>query len=693
MRQLMLLALALAGLTAGDTSAQTRKDASRAAAGNGEQLFRLLDKNKDGKLTRNELPRAQQFDALDLNKDGSVTPEEAREAINSLAARRGGFGTLPGGGAPAALEIESPREGPAVRKPSDAGVGRLVPDLAFTDIHGKTGKMSDYRSGKALVIALTGVSCPVSKRFAPALARLEREFADQGVAFLFVNPTASDKPADIRADVQAHGLKGRYVQDKNGALISALGAETSTEVFVIDAARTLVYRGAVSDQYGLAYSLDAARHDYLADALDALIAGRAPLVAATTAPGCALEAKAAKPDAKTAVTYHNQVARILQNNCVECHRAGGVAPFALESYDDAKSHAAMMRKQVDKGVMPPWFAAPPAPGQHSPWINDRSLSARDKTDLLAWLASADKPAGNRAEAPLPRRFSSEWTIGEPDAIFELPRAVAIKAEGTMPYQFLTVQTSFPEDRWVSAYEIMPTAREVVHHVIVKVHDRSVAARDAEEGTEGYWAAYVPGNSSRVMPEGFAKKLPAGATISFQIHYTPNGKAVSERMRLGVKFAKEPPKYAVHVAAVPKVTINIPPGAADHIETQTQRVPADMVVSAFMAHMHVRGKAFKYELLHADGRAETLLDIPRYDFNWQLRYELAEPKRLAAGSTLRITAVFDNSTGNPANPDPGATVRWGQQTFQEMMIGYVEFYTAADSPVRSTNKLRRGGGEE
>jgi thiol-disulfide isomerase/thioredoxin/mono/diheme cytochrome c family protein len=690
MRQFTLALLLLLGALLPCPAAQKRNAAS-AGAGGGEQLFRALDKNGDGKLTRDELPRAQQFNLLDTNRDGGITPEEAREALNSLAARRGGFNTLPATGTAVPVE-PSPREGPVVVKAGDAGVGRLVPDLAFTDIAGKPGKLSDYQSSKALVIALTGTSCPVSKRFAPALARLEQEFAKQGVKFLFVNPTASDQPDAIRADVKAHGFTGRYVHDTTGALVGALGAQTSTEVFVLDAARTLIYRGAVSDQYGLAYSLDAARRDYLADALRAVLAGRPPEIAATTAPGCALDQKTAGANLKapTTVTYHNQVARILQNNCVECHRAGGVAPFALESYEDAKSHAGMIRKQVEKGVMPPWFAAPPAPGAHSPWSNDRSLAAQDKADLLAWLQSANKPAGNPADAPLPRQFSSAWAIGEPDAIFELPRAVAVKAEGTMPYQFLTVQTSFPEDRWVSAYEIMPTAREVVHHVIVKVHDRGVATRDAEEGTEGYWAAYVPGNSSRVLPEGYGKKLPAGATISFQIHYTPNGKALNERMRLGVKFAKEPPNYAVHVAAVPKITINIPPGAANHVETQTQRVPADLTVSAFMAHMHVRGKAFKYELLHADGRAETLLDIPRYDFNWQLRYELAEPRRLPAGSTLKITAVFDNSAGNPANPDPGATVRWGQQTFQEMMIGYVEFYTAADSPVRSTRKLSRGG---
>lgn len=198
-----------------------------------------------------------------------------------------------------------------------------------------------------------------------------------------------------------------------------------------------------------------------------------------------------------------------------------------------------------------------------------------------------------------------------------------------------------------------------------------------------------------MPHGFAKKLPAGATISFQIHYTPNGKAVNEQMRLGLKFAKEPPEYAVHVAAVPKISLKIPPGAANHVEVAEQRVPADMTVSAFMAHMHVRGKAFKIELLRDGGETETLLDIPHYDFNWQLRYELAEPKILRAGSVMRITAVFDNSAGNPANPDPSATVRWGPQTFHEMMIGYVEYYTGADAPAHTGRALRRksaGGGE-
>src|ERR1043165_6870507 len=196
-----------------------------------------------------------------------------------------------------------------------------------------------------------------------------------------------------------------------------------------------------------------------------------------------------------------------------------------------------------------------------------------------------------------------------------------------------------------------------------------------------------------MPEGFGKKLPAGATNSFQIHYTPNGKATQDQMRIGLKFAAQPPQYSVHVLALPKISLNIPPGAANHIETAEQRVPFDLDITALMAHMHVRGKAFKYEVTYPDGKQETLPDIPHYDFNWQLRYECAETKRIPAGSTMKCTAIYDNSANNPANPDPTKTVRWGPQTFNEMLIGYIECYTVNDT-LTSSGGLRkaRAGGE-
>ena len=267
------------------------------------------------------------------------------------------------------------------------------------------------------------------------------------------------------------------------------------------------------------------------------------------------------------------------------------------------------------------------------------------------------------------------------SIIAAAKPISIKAEGTMPYQHVTVSTDFPEDRWVRGYEILPTERQVVHHVIVSVYEKGRKVRGGgDEGSEGYWAAYVPGNTKQIYPEGFARKLPAGATVSFQIHYTPNGKAVQDTMRMGLLFAKEPPKYVIHTTALPNARISIPAGAANHVETAQRKLPVDINAMAWMAHMHVRGKAFKFEAISPDGKTETLLDIPKYDFNWQLRYDYAKPRFLPRGTTIKITAVFDNSAGNPANPDPTKNVRWGQQTFDEMMIGYLEHYTPLNREV-------------
>jgi mono/diheme cytochrome c family protein/thiol-disulfide isomerase/thioredoxin len=638
-----------------------------AAGGKVEAAFQLYDKDSDGVVTRAEAGNAPWFDRADENKDGGLTLEEVRRTLGAFIERRGASPAPP-----AAKPDESLKEQPQLLKGGEYGVGRMVPEMALKDLAGREVKLGAAGS-KATVVACFGASCPLSNKFAPELARLEKEFAAQKVAFVFLNPIAGDQAADLEKYVATYGLTSPVVHDAEGRLAQALGAATTTDVFVLDAARTLVYRGAINDQYGLGYSKDAPLRTYLRDALAAVLCGGAPTVAATTAPGCALDLPQPADAARTtAVTYHRDIARIMQSNCVECHRKDGVAPFSLETMADVIENAGMVRKQLDRGAMPPWFAAPPAAGVHSPWANDRSLSERDKADVLAWIASG-RPAGDPKDAPVPRVFSGEWSIGTPDLIVQIPRPMAIKAEGTMPYQFETATTTLTEDKWVQAYEILPTDRSVVHHVIVQVHEKGKPLRDRGEGAEGYWAAYVPGNTSHVYPDGFARKLPAGATVSFQIHYTPNGKATTEQLRMGLAFAKTPPRYQMQTVQLANPKLNIPPGEADHVESTERRLPFDLNVTALMAHMHVRGKAFKFEVTSADGKTETLLDIPRYDFNWQLRYDYATPKFLPRGSTVKVTAVFDNSPGNPANPDPTKTVKWGPQTFDEMMIGYFETY--------------------
>lgn len=581
----------------------------------------------------------------------------------------------------------SVRQAPQRLHPAEHGIGRLIPPLIGADIQGKSWRLNNPDHGLAIVIAMTSTSCPLSQRYGPTLAALEKEYRDRGVVFRFINPIATDAMDDMKRMAAAFGGIP-YVPDPRGTLAKILEARTTTEVFVLDGGCTLNYRGAIDDQYGLGYTLDSPRRHYLRDALDAVLAGRKPTVEATEAPGCALDFEKVEAS-PVAVNYHNRISRIVQSHCLECHRRDGVALFALERYEEVSAHKGMIRKVVERGVMPPWFAAPPAQGKNNPWLNDHSLAAAEKSDLLAWL-TAGLPEGNAADAPLPRRFPDQWQIGTPDAVIQLPKPIAIKADGVVPYQYATAATSFDEDKWVQALEIQPTNRAVVHHVLVFVQPKGpttpmARAESSDEG-RGFFAIYVPGNSAMTYPDGFAKRLPKGASLRFQIHYTPNGTATQDQTKLGLIFAKKPPQHEVQVAGILNPRIQIPPGAADHVEKAAQPVPFDVKVTALLPHMHVRGKAFRYEVERPDGTTELLLDIPRYDFNWQLAYRLAEPLDLPRGTTIRLTGWFDNSSANPANPDPTKTVRWGPQTYDEMMLGYVEFYRTS-TPAASTQKIK------
>ncbi|MFM9167969.1 MAG: redoxin family protein [Verrucomicrobiota bacterium] len=637
-----------------------------AAAQSGDGVFERYDRDGNGKVTPDELKIKQAFARYDLDKDGAITPEEyAKVSRTSLT---------PSPATTQPAKKAAVTSGPEKLKPGEVGIGRMIDDLVFTTLDGQNLSLSGFKDKKGLVVIMTSATCPVSKRYLPSVAKLSAELKSQGLGLLLVNALGSEKPEDIRAQLSVAGISAPYVHDTDQQLSLALGARTTTEVFLLDPARTLVYRGALDDQYGINYNLDAPKHAYLRDAIAALLRGEKPAVQATAAPGCELDLTTSAKNAKTTtVTYHRDVARILQQNCVSCHRDDGIAPFALDDLQEVKDRAKVIRRVVSEGTMPPWFAGTDKQAAQNPWANDCSLSPRDRADLLSWIDSKDRPVGDPAHAPLKRTYPSEWSIGKPDLVVQLSKAYDIKADGFMPYAHDVVQTELKEDRWVTAYEILPSERDVVHHVIVRVHSPGSKVTQADEGREGYWAAYVPGNGSAVYPEGFARKLPAGARVSFQIHYTPSGKAKKERLKMGLVFATKPPTHEVRTAPLANPRLSIPPGAARHVETHTQRVPFDMPVMGFMPHMHTRGAAFRYEVTYPDGKSETLLDIPRYDFNWQLRYEYRQPKLVPQGSVMKITAVFDNSPGNKANPDPTKRVRWGSQTVDEMMIGYVEYY--------------------
>jgi thiol-disulfide isomerase/thioredoxin len=521
-------------------------------------------------------------------------------------------------------------------------------------------------------------TCPLSAKLMPSLAALAAEFRPRGVAFEFIGPTAADSAEALANVASQHRFEAVIRRDPDLQIARALSVRSTTETLVFDAARTLVYRGAVDDQYSLGSARDAPQNQWLRDALTAALAGQRPRIAATTAPGCVLEYPAENP-ARTAITWHGQIARLMQTHCQECHRASGIGPFPLETYTDLVSRAGMVRGVIEDGLMPPWFAAPPSGTGHRPFMNDRTLPTAAKADLLAWLAS-DRPEGDPAEAPRPRRWPDAlWAMGQPDQIIEIPRAVDIQATGRMAYVHQEVPTTHAEDQWIQAIEVQPTARAHVHHVLVFVTLKDQNGKTQVRDPNNFFAAYVPGSNILQYPAGTAKRLPAGATLLFQLHYTPNGTAAVDRTRLGLKFATEPPVREVLTAAAANHWIRILPGAPDHEEKAFLPITFDAEILAFMPHMHVRGKAFRYDLVDPTGARRTLLDVPRFDFNWQLLYRLAEPIAAPRGSKLEVRALYDNSPGNPANPDPAKVVRWGNQTEDEMLLGYVEYVNPATNP--------------
>jgi hypothetical protein len=585
--------------------------------------------------------------------------------------------------------------GPAVAaEPTGAPLERdrrneMIPNLAVEDVDGGAARLGDLMGERGLVIVMRDADCPVSKRYGPRLAGLEAAYARQGLPFAFVNPTRHNTRERMLEEIRAFGFQGRYLRDPQGRLAQALGARTTAEVFVLDARRTLVYRGAVDDQYGIDYTRTEATHPFLARALDDLLGGRRIHTPATRAPGCELGLPPAPWGGAERVTYHRQVSRIVQAHCLDCHRDGGIAPFRLDSYEAVAGRAATIRRVVRDGFMPPWFAAPGS----GPWANDPSLSVWERRTLFRWLDSG-MPPGDPADSPLPRRFETGWTIGTPDLVLELPQPQQVPAEGFLEYRHVALDLAFPEDRWVQAMQILPSARVNVHHVLVFAEPRgrgtvealrdrllALAARPGVlRSLESYFVAYGPGTASTVFPPGIAKRLPAKVRLLFQIHYVTTGIPAVDQTRLGIVFAKDPPRHELRTSSAFNRDFAIPPGASNHEVSGAYEFQDHGQVLSFGPHMHLRGKAFRYELVSPEGARTLLLEIPRFGFNWQIGYELARPVRVGPGARLVATGWFDNSAFNLANPDPTRTVVFGIQSTDEMMIGY--FNWIPDTPARS-----------
>jgi peroxiredoxin len=565
-------------------------------------------------------------------------------------------------------------------------IGKTVGDFTAPDHKGGVHRLSDWHDQKVVVIAFLSMECPLAKLYGPRLARLAAEYNHHRVAFIAVTANQQQLLEKIDSFVRETGIQFPVLLDETSRLAEEFGARRSPEVFVLDQKRRLRYRGRIDDQYAPGQKRASATHCFLADAIAAILDGNEVAVPVTEPTGCLLH-RLPRPG-RHEVTYHREVAPLLEKHCVACHRPGEVGPFSLTGYQDAANWAEMIAEVVENGRMPPWHANP----KYGRFANDPRLSAEEKRVITTWVREG-LAEGTAPTLQSPAKFAPGWSIGQPDAVLRIPEPIAIPAQGVMEYQIIDVDPKFHEDKWVRAVEVRPGNRAVVHHcnVFLKPPGGDGAV---EGGSLGSYclAAMAPGTPPLALPEGMAKVIPAGWHLQFVLHYTPVGSPQTDQTSIGLLFADaQSVKQEVATKLLYDPDLLIPPGVPDYQVVRTYEFPEDSLLLAMFPHMHLRGKSFRYEVYYPDGSNEVLLDVPNYDFKWQNRYELAEPKRLPRGAILRCTAHYDNSADNPANPDPSAQVHAGQQSWDEMFNGYFEIARADEGLTKPTARGALGEG--
>jgi hypothetical protein len=409
--------------------------------------------------------------------------------------------------------------------------------------------------------------------------------------------------------------------------------------------------------------------------------------------GCGLFAQSGHSPSPT---FTREVAPILQARCQSCHRPGEAAPFSLLTYEEARPWAKAIKQAVLTRKMPPWFADP----HYGKFLNDRSLEPKEIDTLAAWADAGASP-GDPKDMPPPRQFADGWAIPQPDAVIELPAAFEIPANGTIEYQHILIPAPFQTDRWVQFAEARPTDRTRVHHIIAFIREPgSDWLKDARPGIpfvpakpkadqntstgqlpSDFLVGYAPGQPPEMFEQGQAKLIRAGSDIILQVHYTTNGKPGTDRSRIGLVFAKEPPARRVFTVSATNAGFRIPAGAPNHRVDAEFELGAAVTLYGLHPHMHGRGKDFEYRVKYPSGETRTLLRVPNYRATWQLWYDLSEPIALPKGAKIECTAHFDNSPNNPLNPDPSKDVVWGDQSWDEMMVGFFNVVFDARMPLQ------------
>ncbi|MBM4072217.1 MAG: redoxin domain-containing protein [Planctomycetes bacterium] len=554
----------------------------------------------------------------------------------------------------------------AQRPPKEKALGEKVANTdSLRDVRGNRRSLHGFNGHKAVVLVFLGTECPVANLYLPGLSEIAERFRSRKVQFLGVYANENEDLNDIAAHASDREIPFPVMKDTGQRLSNQLGIKRVPSAVVLDGDFTLRYRGRIDDQYGVSSRRPKASRADLADAIDEVLAGRKVTIAETEADGCLLDRS--RRQVKTQVTYARHVAPILQNRCQMCHRPGQVGPFSLLTYGDAVKHSAMIGEVTAQRRMPPWHADP----RYGRFSNSRHLSVEEIDVLRGWIEGG-LARGDDKDLPSPAKWPQGWVHGEPDLVFAMPEEFSVPAQGVLPYKNWIIDTNFKEDKWVRIAEARPGAPEVVHHVVVYILKEGQRGPVGRDGGLAILVGWAPGDLGLVAPPDTAVRIPKGARLRLEMHYTPNGKAVKDRTAVGLTFSSKPPKFEMLLNEFANMAFEIPPHHPHFKAEATFRIRADARLISLTPHMHWRGKDFRYEVIYPDGKRQTLLSVPRWDFNWQSVYRVEEPLKLPKGAKLHAIAHWDNSVNNPLNPDPSKQVRFGLQSWEEMMVGFAAY---------------------
>lgn len=539
----------------------------------------------------------------------------------------------------------------------------VIEDFTLNDHAGARRSLSEWKDRPVIVVVFLGTECPLAKLYASRLAEMDEKYRDRGVQFIGVNPNQQDTLQELAGYGVKYGIEFPLLKDPGAKVADQFGATRTPEAFVLDRRRAICYQGRIDDQYGVGSARLKASRSELADAIEAALAGKPAPTPRTQGVGC-LIGRREPSRADGEVTYARHIAPILQNRCVTCHREGQIGPFTLTAYEDVAAWSDMCLEVIENLRMPPWGANP----AHGEFANDPRLSDEEKRLFRAWV-EAGVPEGDPAEAPPPRQFTDGWQIPQPDAVYQMPVEFDVPATGTVEYQYFVWDPGFKEDKWVYAAEARPGNPEVVHHLFLFYIPPGKDEAEPEDALFNAIAAFAPGMPAITGDPEYAFRIPAGSKLAFQVHYTPTGRPATDRSQAAVCFA-DPSKVRkqIRIEAAMNPKFIIPPRRPDYVVHAKKKIKRDTTLYTLSPHMHYRGKSFRFTAKYPDGREEVLLDVPRYDFNWQIVYLFKTPKLLPAGTVIDMEARYDNSADNPLNPDPDQTVYWGDQTWDEMMLG-------------------------